>query len=117
MAAAKKGLGVTGAVAVIRLKDGSDRYLYKGAVVVPDLFDEKSLNHVKGLGLVSEIDLVEDTSVAEEEPYKGVTVADLTAEIEKRNADRADDKKITPADAKRPQLVAALVADDAAKGE
>lgn len=114
--AAKKALSVTGAVAVIRLKDGSDRYLYKGAVVVPDLFDEKSLDHVKRLGLVGEVDLVEDT-VVEDEPYKGVTVPELTAEIEKRNADRADDKKITPADTKRPQLVAALVADDANTGE
>ena len=43
------------------------------------------------------------------EPYKGVTVPDLKAEIETRNADREDDAKITvPEPGNRPELVAGL---------
>ncbi|MEV8023666.1 hypothetical protein [Microbacterium sp. NPDC080220] len=50
----------------------------------------------------------------EDEPYKGVTVPELKTEIETRNADREDDAKITvPEPGNRPELVAALVADDA----
>jgi superfamily I DNA and/or RNA helicase len=59
--------------------------------VVPDEFDEDD----------------------EEEPYEGVKVADLKSEIEKRNEDREDADKISPAEpGNRPELVAALVADD-----
>lgn len=48
------------------------------------------------------------------EPYKGVTVPDLKSEIEKRNEGREDADKISPAEpGNRPELVAALVADDA----
>ncbi|OZD48643.1 hypothetical protein CH252_19135 [Rhodococcus sp. 06-1477-1B] len=47
------------------------------------------------------------------DPYDGVTVPVLKAEIATRNADRPDDKKIVPADpGNRPELVAALIADD-----
>lgn len=50
----------------------------------------------------------------DDEPYEGVKVADLKAEIEKRNESREDADKITPAEpGNRPELVAALVADDA----
>ena len=49
------------------------------------------------------------------EPYKGVTVTDLKTEIESRNADRAEDAKIAVAEpGNRPEIVAALVADDEA---
>ncbi len=116
MAEGEKVLLVTGAVAVVALKDGSDRYLYRGAVLDPALYAEKSVEHVKGLGLVTETELVVETQADEsDEPYKGVTIPDLKAEIETRNKDREDDKKIVPAEpGNRPEIVAALVADDAA---
>lgn len=45
--------------------------------------------------------------------YEGVTVADLKTEIERRNADRDDETKITvEAPGNRPELVSALEADD-----
>lgn len=115
MASGKKALVVTGAVAVVALKDGSDRYLYRGAIIDPELYAEKSVEHVKGLGLVTEIEVVvEAQPEVTEEPYKGVNVAELKAEIETRNKDREDDKKIVPAEpGHRPEIVAALVADDA----
>lgn len=48
------------------------------------------------------------------EPYEGVTVSDLKAAIEARNAERVDADKIeVEAPGNRPELVAALVADDA----
>lgn len=109
--AGKKVLTVTGAAAVLNLKDGSDRYLYRGATVDPELYTEKSVKHVKGLGLVTAVEVASEEDAPE--PYKGVSVTDLKAEIEKRNKDREDDKKIVPADpGNRPEIVAALVADD-----
>ncbi|GAA1436322.1 hypothetical protein GCM10009616_35810 [Microlunatus lacustris] len=45
------------------------------------------------------------------EPYKGVTIPQLKAEIEKRNESRSEGELI-PSDGNRPDLVAALVADD-----
>lgn len=116
MAEGAKALIVTGAVAVVALKDGSDRYLYRGAIIDPDLYAEKSVEHVVGLGLVTEIELVvEIQPEVTEEPYKGVTVTDLKTEIETRNKDREDGKKIVPAEpGNRPEIVAALVADDTA---
>lgn len=47
------------------------------------------------------------------DPYKGVSAAKLKAEIEKRNADREDDAKLST-EGDRADLVAVLVADDAA---
>lgn len=114
MAAAKKTLGVIGAAAVLRLVDGSDRYLYRGAIVDPELYTKDSIKHVKGLGLVGEIEIADSEPNDVDEPYKGISVTDLKTEIEKRNKDREDDKKIVPAEpGNRPEIVAALVADDA----
>ncbi len=45
---------VSGVVAVIRTKDGSERYLYRGARVDAAAFDEASLEHLVSIGLVSE---------------------------------------------------------------
>ncbi len=49
--------------------------------------------------------------------YADLKAADLKAEIERRNADRDDDAKITPAGKKNADLIAALEADDAAHDE
>jgi len=60
-----------------------------------------------------------EVPVFEEEPksqYDALKVADLKAEIESRNADRADEDKI-PADGNKGDLVAALEADDESKSE
>lgn len=45
---------VSGVVAVVRTKDGSERYLYRGARVDAGAFDEASLEHLVGIGLISE---------------------------------------------------------------
>lgn len=117
MAAGKKALVVTGPVAVIRVKDGGgDRYLYRGAIVDPSAYEADSIEHVEALGLLGEIEVVDETASDESnEPYKGVTVPNLEAEIAKRNEGRDDDKKIAPKGTKRDDLVSALVADDAAQ--
>lgn len=44
--------------------------------------------------------------------YGGMTVADLKATIDQRNADRAEADQIAPEGAKKADLVAALLADD-----
>lgn len=115
MAGAKKALVVSGPVAVLRVKEaGGDRYLYRGAIVDRDVFDADSIKHVQGLGLLSEIEVVDETAGNEgDDPFKGITVPNLEAEIAKRNEGRDDDKKIAPKGTKREDLVAALVADDA----
>lgn len=46
---------VTGRVAVVRTKDGSERYLYRNAPVDPDAFDAENIEHLVGIGLVSEV--------------------------------------------------------------
>ena len=46
--------------------------------------------------------------------WEGKSLADLKAELEARNAQRAADSQIEPAGKKKSDLVAALVADDAA---
>lgn len=52
--------------------------------------------------------------LAGEGAYTGVAVKDLKSEIDKRNEGREDDKKIVPAEpGNRPEIVAALLADDA----
>lgn len=48
----------------------------------------------------------------DESPYSGLKVADLKAEVEKRNTDREDDAKVSPESDKKADLIAALVADD-----
>jgi hypothetical protein len=46
-------------------------------------------------------------------PPKGPTIAELQAEIDKRNEGREDDNKIVPeAPGNKPELIAALEADD-----
>jgi hypothetical protein len=56
----------------------------------------------------------EDGSEAEDGdgPYEGVNVKTLKAEIARRNEGRDADQHIVPEGARRPELVAALVADD-----
>ena len=54
-AAKQKRYAVTGAVAVIRTTDGSERYLYRNAPVDPDAFDKDSIKHLVSIGLVSEV--------------------------------------------------------------
>lgn len=103
---------VTGAAVVLATVDGTERYLYEGAPFNGEAFIEERVRRAVELGLIAEVD---EPAAAEEEdePYKGVTVPDLKAEIDKRNEGRADGEKIAPAEpGKRAELVAALVADD-----
>ncbi|AYF29305.1 hypothetical protein CSH63_17905 [Micromonospora tulbaghiae] len=48
--------------------------------------------------------------------YAAMKVPELKAEIERRNTDRAEADRI-PGDGNKPDLVAALEADDAAAGQ
>ncbi len=109
-AAAKVSIGAAGGnrVAVI---------LRRGDVVPVGVADEQ-LERLIGRGLIEAVEVEDPTESGEAEDidegvYKGVKVPDLKAEIEKRNSDREDDAKIVPAEpGNRPQIVAALIADD-----
>ena len=109
-AAAKVSIGAAGGnrVAVI---------LRRGDVVPAGVADEQ-IERLIDRGLIEAVD-VEDAAEPDEAEdvdegvYKGVKVPDLKAEIDKRNSDREDSAKIVPAEpGHRPQIVAALIADD-----
>ncbi|WP_374978101.1 hypothetical protein ACEYYH_10495 [Microbacterium trichothecenolyticum] len=92
--------------------------------IVPEGVSEEQLADLVKRGFIEEVETGESESdedsdsgsapASGEEPYKGVTIPELNAEIEKRNADRAEADKIVPAaPGNRAEIVAALVADDA----
>lgn len=49
-------LTVVGPAVVLATTDGSERYLYRGAVVARDGFTEKSIDHAIDNGLVAEVE-------------------------------------------------------------
>lgn len=55
-----------------------------------------------------------EPAAVDDEPYAGWSLADLKAELAARNADRPDDDQLVPLGAKKADVLAALVADDAA---
>ncbi|WP_279367339.1 hypothetical protein [Microbacterium testaceum] len=105
---------VTATMIVVKVPgaQGGETYLNKGRFL-PESVTAKEVKRLKDLGLIETVTAEGSTSAPGDEPYKGVTVPDLTTEIEKRNEGRDDDKKIAPSGTKREDLVAALVADDA----
>ncbi len=109
MGGAKKAQAyrVIGALAVIR-KDGHERYVDHGGIVSANQLDEDNAKHLLNVGLIEAFEVAGDGG---EEPYKGVKVEDLKADIAKRNEGREDSAKISDA-GNRAELVAALVADD-----
>lgn len=109
------GYLVTGAAVVLATQDGSERYLYRGAVV-GEGFTKESLRLAKDNGLIS---VVKDEKTADQtDPYKAFSLEDAKTELAKRNEGRADDSKIVPAaPGNKPEILAALVADDANTGK
>ncbi|KIP93386.1 hypothetical protein RU09_06115 [Microbacterium sp. MEJ108Y] len=86
--------------------------------VIPGGIDEAQLERLVDRGLIEAVD-VEDADETEEEEtfdegvYKGVSVKDLKADLVTRNEGREGDAVITPAEpGNRPQIIAALLADD-----
>ena len=57
----------------------------------------------------------DDSDSTEPKGLSDLTVAELKAEVEKRNEGREDDAKIAPESQKKDDLVAALEADDKAQ--
>lgn len=105
---------VTGAAVVLKLASKGERYLYRNAVVAASSFDEDSIKRAVSNKLIEPVEIaVEKPEEPDEGVYKGVSVKDLKAEIDKRNADREDTAKVVPAEpGNRPEIVAALIADD-----
>lgn len=119
--AGKKNLTVTGAAAVLRTPSGTERYLYRNTPVPEGEFTDESVKHAIAAGLITatapgkEPAKTNGKQETDEGAYKGVTVEDLKAQLEERNKDREDEKKIVPAKpGNRADIVAALLADDAA---
>jgi hypothetical protein len=82
------------------------RHVVDGAPDAYDVLDEAA---VDAAGRV--LPVVHAGKEPEVEGYDSHTVADLKAEIERRNADRPEEDLI-PAQGNKPDLIAALEADD-----
>jgi len=85
--------------------------------VIPGGVDEKQLERLVDRGLIEVVEAEEaeadSADEADEGAYEGVNVADLKAEIKKRNEGREGDAKVVPAEpGNRAEIVAALIADD-----
>lgn len=106
---------VIGPVAVVRADNKSERYIYKGGVFSDEGADKASIKHLLAVNLIAKVKGQAAGAASDEGVYKDVSVADLKAKIAERNATRDDAAKITPAaPGNRPEIVAALLADDAA---
>jgi hypothetical protein len=69
---------VTGAAVVLATDDGSERYLYRGAYVT-DGFTPAAIAHAVGLGLLTEVEEIEDVTTRLELERQ---VAEAEADIE-----------------------------------
>lgn len=89
------------------------RILFAGDVV-PDGVDEDQLERLLERGLIATVESEDAGEGVDEGVYEGVNVAELKKLIVERNKGREGDAKITPAEpGNRPEIVAALLADDA----
>lgn len=107
--------------AALKTPAGEDLLLERNTAVDTDIVTPESLERSIRLGQVEAVD-VTDANVtpeaAELDPYAGVTVPDLRNIIAARNETREDDTRIQPAQpGNRPELVAALIDDDARTAE
>jgi hypothetical protein len=106
-------------VAKVPGAQGGESYFRKDRIL-PESVTDKEIKRLTALGLITSEDAVGEPAPAapaapeaDEGVYKGVPVKDLKAEIERRNAGRTDDAKVSPAEpGNRPEIVAALLADD-----
>lgn len=78
---------------------------------------EKAITNPKVWADGPKVDKSDGGQGAEVSIYADLKGPDLKAEIKRRNEDRDDDAKITPASNKNADLIAALEADDAAHDE
>ena len=108
-----KQLAVTGLAVVLKTVSGGEQYLYRDALV-GEGFTKESVKRAIDNGLVSEVDApeVEASEEGKEKPLDDFTKAELEAEIEKRNEGRQDDAKVVAEGPNKPELLAALKADD-----
>lgn len=109
--------------AVVKVSIGSPsgnrvaQFVQRGGVV-PEGVDEAQIERLiaRGLIAVDEVEEIEEGTTPDpidEGVYKGVNVPELKAELAKRNEGREGDAVITPAEpGNRPEIVAALLADD-----
>lgn len=67
--------------------------------------------------IADEYGIAEVEGASEAGGYAKLSKADLQAEIDRRNEEREDDEQIVRKGANKPDLVAALEADDAAQAE
>ncbi|MEX8058737.1 hypothetical protein [Microbacterium sp. 16-032] len=87
------------------------RILFAGDIV-PDGVAEDQIERLLERGLIEAVESGDEE--VDEGAYEGVNVTELKKLISERNKGREGDTKITPAEpGNRPEIVAALLADDA----
>lgn len=89
------------------------RILFAGDIV-PDGVPDEQIERLLERGLIKAVESEEASEGVDEGAYEGVNVTELKKLIAERNKGRESDAKITPAEpGNRPEIVAALLADDA----
>lgn len=89
------------------------RILFAGDIV-PDEVAEDQIKRLLERGLIETVESGDAGEEVDEGAYEGVNVTELKKLISERNKGREGDAKITPAEpGNRPEIVAALLADDA----
>lgn len=89
---------------------GSQVLEFDAGSILPEGVAKESIDHLKSLGFIED---AEGPNESKADGYGDWKVADLKAEIERRNSDRDEDSQI-PSDGKKAELVEALEADDEA---
>jgi hypothetical protein len=102
--------------AVVKVSIGSPtgnrvaQFVQRGGIV-PDGVAEDQLERLIARGLIEVLEV--EPEEVDEGRYQGISVKDLKAEIALRNEKREDNAKLVPDEpGNRPELVAALLADD-----
>lgn len=89
------------------------RILFAGDIV-PDGVADEQIERLLERGLIETVEAEDAGEEVDEGAYEGVNVAELKKLIAERNKGREGDAKIAPAEpGNRPEIVAALLADDA----
>jgi hypothetical protein len=68
MADKKKQYVVVGPVAVAATSDGSERYMYRGALVSEPAFTAESIKHLVSVGLLKETDAPGEENAGDDKP-------------------------------------------------
>lgn len=96
----------------IQVVVGSRAHFLETGAVVPEGVPAADLERLEREGFIEQVDDADE--VPDSDPYDGVKLDDLKAMVAQRNEGREDaDKIVVSEPGNKPEVLAALVADDA----